>query len=129
MYNFCEHCEWFGKPYWSIVSPCKSCPNNMIGTYHCNTVTTTGGKTLTIHAGKNTGDIFVTGLDTNLPTEEEYRKFAEGTLEQKEWSEPKYICPECGGGMCRNEMYMFASYPPKYKYQCNKCGHIDYQYI
>jgi hypothetical protein len=129
MYDLCKHCEWINKPYWSIVSPCQSCPNNMIGTYHCNTVTTTDGKTLTIHSGKHTGDVFVTGLDTNLPTEEEYRKFAEGTLQQKEWSEPKYICPECGGGMCRNEMYEFASYPPKYQYQCNKCGHIDYQYI
>lgn len=129
MYDLCRHCEWIGKPYWSIVSPCQSCPNNMIGTYHCNTVTTTDGKTLTIHSGKHTGDVFVTGLDTNLPTEEEYRKFAEDTLQQKEWSEPKYICPECGGGMCRNEMYEFASCPPKYQYQCNKCGHIDYQYI
>lgn len=129
MYDLCKHCEWINKPYWSIISPCQSCPNNMIGTYHCNTVTTTDGKTLTIHSGKHTGDVFVTGLDTNLPTEEEYRKFAEGTLQQKEWSEPKYICPECGGGMCRNEMYEFASYPPKYQYQCNKCGHIDYQYI
>lgn len=129
MYDLCRHCEWISKPYWSIVSPCQSCPNNMIGTYRCNTVTTTGGKTLTIHSGKNTGDVFVTGLDTNLPTEEEYRKFAEDTLQQKEWSEPKYICPECGGGMCRNEMYAFASYPPKYQYQCNKCGHIEYQYI
>lgn len=126
MYDLCRHCEWIGKPYWSIVSPCQSCPNNMIGTYRCNTVTTTSGKTLTIHSGENTGDVFVTGLDTNLPTEEEYRKFAEDTLQQKEWSEPKYIYPECGGGMCRNEL---VSYPPKYQYQCNKCGHIDYQYI
>ena len=129
MYDLCKHCEWINKPYWSIVSPCQSCPNNMIGTYHCNTVTTTDGKTLTIHSGKNTGDVFVTGLDANLTTEEEYRKFAEDTLQQKEWSEPRYICPECGGGMCRNEMYEFASCPPKYQYQCNKCGHIDYQYI
>ena len=126
MYDLCRHCEWISKPYGSIVSPCQSCPNNMIGTYRCNTVTTTGGKTLTINSAKNTGDVFVTGLDANLPTEEEYRKFAEDTLQQKEWSEPKYICPECGGGMCRNEMYEFASYPPKYQYQCNKCGHIDY---
>lgn len=129
MYDACKYCEWVSKPYWSIVSPYKSCPNNNTSIYHCNTVTTTNGKTLIIRSGKNTGDTFVTELDTSLPTEEEYRKFAEGIMKQKEWSEPKYICPECGGGMCRNETYVLASYPPQYQYQCNKCGHIDYQYV
>lgn len=22
----CTGCEYFGKPYWSVVSPCSSCP-------------------------------------------------------------------------------------------------------
>jgi len=24
-YNPCEHCQYFGKPYWSVVSPCETC--------------------------------------------------------------------------------------------------------
>ena len=26
MYDPCRGCEWNGKPYWSIVSPCQNCP-------------------------------------------------------------------------------------------------------
>lgn len=25
-YNPCMGCEYYNKPYWSIVSPCNSCP-------------------------------------------------------------------------------------------------------
>lgn len=48
-------------------------------------------------------------------------------MKQKEWSEPKYLCPECGGGMCENLMMIFCSNPPKYQYQCDSCGHIEYK--
>lgn len=65
----------------------------------------------------------------DLPTAEEYRESINVTFGfPSEWSEPKYQCPKCGGGMCRNEMLVLASYPPKYKYKCNKCGHVEYQY-
>lgn len=65
----------------------------------------------------------------NLPTAEEYSASINVTFEfPSEWSEPKYQCPKCGGGMCRNEMLVLASYPPKYEYKCNKCGHVGYQY-
>ena len=23
----CKNCQWYGKPYWSIINPCDSCPN------------------------------------------------------------------------------------------------------
>lgn len=75
-----------------------------------------------------TSDIKVT---TKLPTAEEYREAAEKFAFKgiAQWSEPKYQCPKCDGGMCRNEMEVFTSYPPKYQYKCDKCGHIEYQYI
>ena len=61
-----------------------------------------------------------------LPTKEEY----ENSILQNEYSEPIYLCPECKkGGMCRNLKIISTSYPPKHKYKCNKCGHIDYQYM
>lgn len=22
----CKNCQWYGKPYWSIVNPCDNCP-------------------------------------------------------------------------------------------------------
>ena len=25
--NKCKNCQWYGKPYWSIINPCDSCPN------------------------------------------------------------------------------------------------------
>lgn len=66
---------------------------------------------------------------TRLPTAKEYGEMAQRAAYQytAQWSEPKYQCPECGGGMCRNEMVVLTTYPPKFEYQCNKCGHIDYQ--
>ena len=63
---------------------------------------------------------------TNLPTAKEYREAAIPFASQ--WSEPKYQCPKCGGGMCRNEMVVLTSYPAQYEYQCDKCGYIEYQY-
>lgn len=23
----CKNCQWYNKPYWSIINPCDSCPN------------------------------------------------------------------------------------------------------
>ena len=68
---------------------------------------------------------------THLPTAKEYSEMANKAAFQftARWSEPKYQCPKCGGGMCRDEMTICASLPPKYTYQCNKCGHVEYQYI
>lgn len=68
---------------------------------------------------------------TVLPSAKEFREAAEKSAFQftAQWSEPKYQCPKCDGGMCRNEMKVLTSYPPKYEYQCNKCGHIEYQYM
>lgn len=69
--------------------------------------------------------------DTYLPSAKEYSEAANKIAFQftAQWSEPKYQCPKCGGGMCRNEMVVLTSYPAKYEYQCNKCGNIDYQYM
>lgn len=67
---------------------------------------------------------------TNLPTAKEYREAAQKSAFQfsSQWSEPKYQCPKCGGGMCRNEMVVLTSYPAQYEYQCDKCGYVEYQY-
>ena len=63
---------------------------------------------------------------TNLPTAKEYREAVLPFTSQ--WSEPKYQCPKCGGGMRRNEMVVLTSYPAQYEYQCDKCGYVEYQY-
>lgn len=66
----------------------------------------------------------------NLPTAKEYREAAQKSAFQftSQWSEPKYQCPKCGGGMRRNEMVVLTSYPAQYEYQCDQCGYIEYQY-
>ena len=28
----CKNCQWYGKPYWSIINPCDNCPNEEINT-------------------------------------------------------------------------------------------------
>lgn len=25
--NKCKNCQWYGKPYWSIINPCDNCSN------------------------------------------------------------------------------------------------------
>ena len=24
--NKCKGCQWYGKPHWSVINPCDSCP-------------------------------------------------------------------------------------------------------
>lgn len=141
MNNPCEYCQYNG-PYASIINPCENCPNSdfqvNVGfspaettktTFYMTTTTDADVKTIHMNSNENnTGDAFVTGLSTELPTADEYRKsIGCPHYYQREWSEPKYICPKCGGGMCKNETMVFASNHPQYKYQCNKCGHVEYQ--
>ena len=114
----CEYCQYNGA-YGSIVNPCEDCPNNYFminGTFpivqplrettdHVTNKTyitaTTGCRTNS--NGAKINDVFA----TDLPTADEYRKSIGVPYDyQYEWSEPKYICPKCGGGMYKyKEMY------------------------
>ena len=49
-----------------------------------------------------------------------------GNVFNNMWSEPKYKCQKCGGDVRKNQRYVLASFPPRYEYQCDKCGCIDY---
>ena len=31
--NKCKNCQWYGKPYWSIINPCDSCPMENVETF------------------------------------------------------------------------------------------------
>lgn len=138
--NPCLTCEWNGKPYCSVVSPCESCPHSLLKhpkpaqTYTSTTTTITNGSKLTYNFGKTTGDVHVTEEKTpefirNLPSVEEYQKSLGQFTFNEEWSEPKYLCPKCGeGGMRRREDIVFTSYPPQRLYECDKCGHTEYQF-
>lgn len=138
--NPCITCEWNGRPYWSIVSPCSSCPHkklNATDTYTTTTTTTTNESNITYNFKNrgNTGDVYVTEDKSpefikDLPTAEEYQAsliHRYNASQPKKWSEPKYICPNCKeGSMRRNELEVLASFPPKREYQCDRCGYIDY---
>lgn len=65
-----------------------------------------------------------------LPTAKEYSEAVNKEAFQfnAQWSEPLYQCPKCGGGMCKNLMVVLTTYPTQYEYQCDKCGHIEYQH-
>ena len=117
-YDPCMGCEYYNKPYWSVVSPCNSCPR----------IYNTGGYVTTTTTAIKSN---ITDNITHLPTAKEYSEMAEKIAFQftAQWSEPKYQCPECGGGMRKNMMVVLTSYPAQYEYQCDKCGRIDYQYM
>lgn len=92
-----------------------------------NTINTLNGVATLVAADNINDDISTT--TTCLPTAEEYRDAANKMAFQftAQWSEPRYQCPECGGGMCKNLMVVLTTYPATYEYQCDKCGYIDYQ--
>lgn len=112
-YNPCIGCEYYNKPYWSIVNLCANCPR-IYGSVTTNTKIEKSNDST-----------------TNLPTAEEYREAAQKSAFQftSQWFEPMYQCPKCDGGMCKNLMVILTTYPPKYEYQCDKCGHKEYQFI
>lgn len=84
-HNFCMGCQYYNKPYWSIVSPCDSCPR-IYGTDRFATTATTNIKI------EKYNDV-----TTNLPTAKEYRETAKKSAfrSTSQWSEPKYQCIEC----------------------------------
>ena len=70
-------------------------------------------------------------LETNLPSLENYikdnhhiQKQVSGMLQ--DYSEPKYKCPKCGGNVRKNLTMVLTSIPPKYRYECDKCDHVDF---
>lgn len=69
----------------------------------------------------------------NLPTADEFIKANEPSVlwyKQEKWSEPKYICPKCNeGGMRKENDVVYTSYPPCYKYQCDKCGYTTWHHF
>ena len=67
-----------------------------------------------------------------LPNKEDYflerQRIAIGSSENKEWSEPLFFCPQCGGTVRRNEAQIFMSNPPRYLYACDNCEWQDRYY-
>ena len=57
-----------------------------------------------------------------VPTREEFvveQNLANAVLDQ--YSGPRYICPKCGGNMRKNRSIVLTTYPPKFRYECDKC--------
>lgn len=61
---------------------------------------------------------------TMLTKDEYIAKNQSYICDTSRYSEPKYQC-ECGGNMRKRLDIVLASYPPKYNYECDKCGKID----
>lgn len=68
-------------------------------------------------------------INNSLPTAKEYREMANQIDISAQWSEPKYQCPKCNGGMRRDETIVLSSFPAQYMYECDKCGYRESQYI
>lgn len=68
-------------------------------------------------------------IDNRLPTAKEYCEMANQINFSARWSEPKYQCPKCNGGMRRDKTIVLNSFPVQYMYECDKCGYRESQYI
>ena len=70
----------------------------------------------------------INDINLVLPTAEEYKENIMKTVLPSllEWSKPKYQCPKCGGGMCKNMTVTLTTVPAQYEYQCQDCGYIEY---
>lgn len=67
--------------------------------------------------------------DNNLPNKDSYFKsrmdsytFVDGIGCQ--YSEPCFKCPKCGGKVRKNLGMVLTSYPPQYRYECDKCDYV-----
>lgn len=64
-----------------------------------------------------------------LPSKEDYFnsrvRLAIGYGAGKEWSEPLFKCPFCGGNVRRKEDYLMTSFPPVFIYRCDRCKDQD----
>ena len=73
----------------------------------------------------------------SLMTKEQYEDWinrleSEDRNIKPQWSQPIYICPKCGGGMCKNlwtcrSLTVMPSIT-EYEYRCDneQCGNIEY---
>lgn len=41
-----------------------------------------------------------------------------------QYSEPCFKCPNCGGNVRKNLGMVLTSYPPQYRYECDKCDYV-----
>lgn len=73
----------------------------------------------------------------SLMTKEQYQDWINSINDedksiQPQWSQPMYVCPKCGGGMCKNlwTCRTLTSMPPitEYEYRCDntECNNIEY---
>ena len=67
---------------------------------------------------------FFSSSKTSMPPEN--KKTSATTVKIPEWSEPKFKCPKCGGGMRENNFAIIMSIPPEHKFVCQDCGYIEH---
>ena len=80
MYEYypCMGCEYYNKPYWSVVSPCKSCPR-IYNANGYNTTTTTDATNINIK--KTNGYTSLSQIIDEL-TEEEINDYLKSTIDK-----------------------------------------------
>lgn len=68
--------------------------------------------------------------ENKLPTKDEYVSSTVSSIDvgisTEKYSEPRFKCPKCGGGMRKNLQEICTSLPPKYEYRCDTCGLVTF---
>lgn len=44
---------------------------------------------------------------------------------QSHYTKTNIMCPRCGEAIYRDDRVVLTTYPPKYRYECHKCGWFD----
>ena len=112
----CPKCGAVMAPHLNMCTNCKGVPP----TY--NTLNSLSNNTLNALLNEKADED-----KKSLKTLEEYidshREAINHYGEFGEYSEPKFKCPKCGGNVRKNLSLVLTSYPPQYRYDCEKCGH------
>ena len=68
----------------------------------------------------------------NLPSQSDFIKANEPSVSwfetTRDWSDPMYKCPECGGNVRKELNVVYTSNPPCYKYQCDSCKYTTWHH-
>jgi len=64
----CKNCQWYGKPYWSIINPCDNCPMENVETFVIKQ-DNTGIRVGNFATSTSTGKIILNGVEiTDIDT-------------------------------------------------------------
>lgn len=98
-YNPCQGCDFFNKPYWSIVSPCANCHKRITSGFVTTTITNVPSIE---YAPVRHGRWIHTDLAAHWYGKDECSECTYHEKDRRDLSHLNY-CPNCGCKMSKEE--------------------------